>query len=207
MPEFTLTQLTPAEEVERLRRELEQAQARIDDLMTQLEVANASTTQAGDDLPGFWTTDLLLKRLDDELDRARRYDKQVCVLIMQIDGWEHIVRTHTPETGTIALRAMARMISQFMRRSDLAAEYAGDCFLIIMPETPLEGARTFGERLCQAAESLHVFDVSRSRVLLRASGGVAMGSRDTLTRDSLLLSVKDRLAQAQLSGGGCICSG
>ena len=204
----TATEIQPqAEEIERLKQELKHAQERIDALPAQVELAAGLVTQPGEQRPGFMTKETLLKRLDEELDRVRRYDKQVCLLLLGIEGWDELRRQHTPDVASHVLRASGRMISQFMRRSDMAAELEDGRFLLMMPETGLEGGHVFGDRLCQAVEGLQVLDDKHGRILLRASGGIVQGSRDTLTRDSLLLLAGDALRQAQKQGGGRVCGG
>lgn len=186
---------SPAAEIDRLKQELAAAQARIDSLVAQLELGAGTITHPGEERPGFLPADALLRRLDEELDRARRYDKQLCVLLLKLDGWESIRARHTPQVTAEILRATGRMISQYMRRSDLAASLEDSRFLILMPETSLAGGQAFGERLCQAVEALQVFNEHRERILLRANVGLAQGNRETLTRDSLMILAEDALGK------------
>jgi diguanylate cyclase (GGDEF)-like protein len=202
----TAGEASAAQEIERLRHELAAAQGKIDSLIAQLEVAGALNTQAGEERPGFMPLETALRRLDEELDRVRRYDKHVGVLLLAIDGWDEIRRRQTSETANNTQRAVGRMISQLMRRSDYAAQQDEGRFLILMPETGPEGARAFGERLCQAVEALQATDDMRCRMLLRASGGLTTGNRETLTRDSLLMQTADALHAAQRAGGGRVVS-
>ena len=115
----------------------------------------------------------LTLRLTAELERARRYDSVLSLLLIDIDHFKRINDTHGHLVGDDVLREVARLLTTAVRSVDLVARYGGEEFVIVLPETGLEGALIFAERVReQIAE--HEFAGSGGRALqLTASIGVA----------------------------------
>lgn len=115
----------------------------------------------------------LTTRLAAEMERVRRYDSVVTMLMVDIDHFKNINDTHGHLVGDDVLRGVAALLQRAVRSVDLVARYGGEEFVVVLPETPLEGARVFAERIReQMAE--HAFANRSGRPLrLTASIGVA----------------------------------
>jgi len=115
----------------------------------------------------------LVARLAAELDRARRYDSVVSLLMIDLDHFKQVNDTHGHLAGDEVLREAAALFSAAVRSVDLVARYGGEEFVIVLPETRHDGATIFAERLREQIEA-HRFPVVGSKVLqLTASIGVA----------------------------------
>jgi two-component system cell cycle response regulator len=127
------------------------SQLRIKDLNDSLQKANARLKELVDidDLTGLFNMRSLYKRLDFELDRARRYGRSVAVIMMDLDHFKRVNDQHDHLFGSFVLTEVGKMIRENIRKVDFGARYGGDEFLVVLTEINLEGATTFANRLRQ----------------------------------------------------------
>ena len=92
------------------------------------------------------------RRLAHEWKRARRYERTLGVLLLDVDGLKHMNDTEGHGAGDALLRSVADRIATDIREPDLAARLAGDEFVVLCPETPLEGMQQFGAKLEERLE-------------------------------------------------------
>jgi two-component system, cell cycle response regulator len=127
------------------------SQLRIKDLNDNLQKANARLKELVDidDLTGLFNMRSLYKRLDFELDRARRYGRSVAVIMMDLDHFKRVNDQHDHLFGSFVLTEVGKMIRENIRKVDFGARYGGDEFLVVLTEISLEGATVFANRLRQ----------------------------------------------------------
>lgn len=127
------------------------SQLRIKDLNDSLKKANDRLKELVDidDLTGLFNMRSLYRRLDFELDRARRYGRSVAVIMMDLDHFKRVNDQHDHLFGSFVLTQVGKMIRDNIRKVDFAARYGGDEFLVVLTEIGLEGATTFANRLRQ----------------------------------------------------------
>lgn len=125
------------------------SQLRIKDLHDSLKRANDRLKELVDidDLTGLFNMRSLYKRLDSELDRARRYNRSVAVIMMDLDHFKKVNDQHDHLFGSHVLQMVGRLIRENIRKVDFAARYGGDEFLVCLTEIGVEGALTFANRL------------------------------------------------------------
>jgi two-component system cell cycle response regulator len=115
----------------------------------------------------------LLDRLTAEVDRARRFNSSLSLLLLDVDHFKQINDTAGHLAGDAALRQLGALLEDAIRKVDIVARYGGEEFVAILPETAAEGGIIFAERLREriAAQS---FDVGIGRpVRLTVSIGIA----------------------------------
>ena len=124
-------------------------QLRIKDLNDNLKRANERLRELVDidDLTGLFNMRSLYKRLDSELDRARRYNRSVGVLMMDLDNFKRVNDEHDHLFGSFVIKEVGKIIRDNIRKVDFAARYGGDEYLVVLTEIGLEGATTFSNRL------------------------------------------------------------
>lgn len=129
-------------------------QLRIKDLNDNLRRANERLKELVDidDLTGLFNMRSLYKRLDFELERARRYNRSVCVLMMDLDYFKRVNDQHDHLFGSFVIKEVGKMIRDNIRKVDFAARYGGDEYLVVLTEITLEGAETFAKRLLRKIE-------------------------------------------------------
>lgn len=94
----------------------------------------------------FWTT------LDSEIARASRYGRVLSLAMMDVDHFKRFNDSHGHVAGDRTLREVAHVLRSHSRVHDTPARYGGEEFAIILPETDLEGAFVFAEKIRQAVE-------------------------------------------------------
>jgi two-component system cell cycle response regulator len=114
----------------------------------------------------------LFEALDKELIRARRYDRQLSLLIFDIDYFKNINDQYGHLAGDHVLRELARIVQERIRRDEVFARYGGEEFVIVLPETGTHGALVFAERMRQRIQQFPCGDATMP-VRVTVSIGVA----------------------------------
>jgi len=86
-------------------------------------------------------------RLEDAFEHARRYDRPLSLVLVDIDHFKVINDTHGHDAGDRVLRRVADVLGEGSRHSDFVARIGGEEFAVLLPETPLFEAMQFGEKL------------------------------------------------------------
>ena len=96
-----------------------------------------------------------------EIARAQRYGRPLSLLFVDADHFKSLNDSHGHPVGDAALRRIGEILTGVVRASDLtvrldgtpfAVRYGGEEFVLILPETPLDGALVVGERVRRAVE-------------------------------------------------------
>jgi diguanylate cyclase (GGDEF)-like protein len=141
-----------------------------DELIMAREALREQATRDG--LTHLWNRTSILQHLEQELSRASRNGSSLALLMADLDHFKQINDTHGHQVGDSVLRQAAGRMSQAVRRHDAIGRYGGEEFLIVLPESNLDGAVAQAERLreAMAAEGFHVDDLF---LHVTASFGVA----------------------------------
>jgi two-component system, cell cycle response regulator len=132
----------------------------------------------------------LTERITAEMERARRYDSTLALLMIDIDHFKKVNDTYGHLVGDDVLRDVGQLLLETIRGSDIVARYGGEEFLMLLPETDDAGAETFAERIREAI-SRHEFNAAAGTALmLTASIGIAVFPAARIE------SVEDLLARA-----------
>lgn len=130
------------EVINRQNRELRKLLCRITEQNDELERI-AST----DPLTGITNRRLFLEALESEIIRTLRYGGTLSLIMFDIDHFMQVNDTWGYATGDIVLREIAHETSNFLRKTDIAARYDGEKFIVLLPETNLTGVQTIANRL------------------------------------------------------------
>lgn len=123
-----------------------------------------------------------------------RYEQPFALMILDIDHFKRVNDEHGHLYGDQTLQAVARVLDETARDTDIVARYGGEEFVVVMPHTMLEGASTFADRVRAAIES---------SVGLTVSGGVAQ-ALDGDSPQTLLSRADEALYAAKAAGRNCI---
>ncbi|MBU8932732.1 MAG: GGDEF domain-containing protein [candidate division Zixibacteria bacterium] len=100
-----------------------------------------------DGLTGLANQRYFRRRLDEEIQRAKRYDRKLAFIIFDLDGLKATNDTYGHLAGDAVLKQMGGILRRSIRAIDIIARYGGDEFCIIMPETDATTCLKFMERL------------------------------------------------------------
>lgn len=105
-----------------------------------------------DELTGIANRRALIKELEIRISEARRYHKELSVLLFDIDGFKDINDKHGHLTGDAILKRLTRICQSWLRNPDYIGRYGGEEFMVICPNTTIGGAKTLAERIRTAIE-------------------------------------------------------
>ena len=112
-------------------------------------------------------------RLVAELERVRRYNSPLTMLMIDLDHFKLVNDTYGHLVGDEVLRGIGMILQRSVRSVDMVARYGGEEFVIVLPETGETGAVAFAERIRQRVEQ-HNFEAARSStVRVTVSVGVS----------------------------------
>ena len=155
-------------------------------------------------------TDLANRRrfreaLRTEVARSQRNGTPLSLLLADLDGFKRVNDEHGHQVGDEVLYAIARLIEDRVRATDIAARLGGDEFAILLPDTPLTGATALAEKLRAALHDEHRQPQLRSITASFGAAALQAGADgDDLLRnaDAALYSAKgsgrDRIVTAEL---------
>lgn len=131
-----------------------------------------------------------------EMKRARRYKRDLSVLLMTIDRFEALSSEHGTAFGDEAIRVAVTACQNSIRDSDYLGRLADIEFAILLPETPLEGAKIVAERIRDEVlrSNLMVGDV---KIAVTTSISIASKADTDETIDSILLRAFNALKSAK----------
>lgn len=126
------------------------------------------------------------RRFEDVLRRefavTRRYGTPLCCLMLDIDHFKRINDLYGHDAGDKVLCGVANRFTRRLREVDLAARYGGEEFVILLPQTPKEGARIVAERMSEFIRRQD-FEFEDGSTSVTASIGIA-DSRDIIDEDT-----------------------
>lgn len=172
------------------KRILKQLNQKLQDYNTQLEELLVT-----DKLTGLYNRHKLDDTLISELIQFKRYQTPPSIIIMDIDFFKSVNDTYGHQVGDEVLKDVANLSKNAIRSSDILGRWGGEEFLIICPETDLEGTYILAEKLRIILESHEFVNVGNKT----ASFGVTtatIGASD----DDLIVQADDALYKAKIKG-------
>jgi diguanylate cyclase (GGDEF)-like protein len=117
------------------------------------ELETRANTDGLTGLPNRRAFDEMLTR---EISQAKRQDKPLSVMLMDVDHFKRFNDTYGHQAGDLVLQQVAAAIRSTVRKADFPARYGGEEFVVIMPFTPPGGAKIAAERARAAVEATTV---------------------------------------------------
>jgi diguanylate cyclase (GGDEF)-like protein len=171
-------------------QQLEEYQLRLEGVITQLEQMALT-----DPLTGVRNRGAFQQRLDDEIERAKRYHLPLSLMLLDVDRFKQFNDTFGHPAGDEALKTVAQLLQRQVRHNDLVARYGGEEFVIILVNMSNVGAYILAERIRRAIE----IAPWRQRKVT-ASIGIATFDEAAMDSSSLLDAADKALYQAKTNG-------
>jgi|GEM_PF-888229 len=144
-----------------------------------------------DPLTGLYNHRYFQETLKQEFVRSRRYQKPLSLMIIDIDHFKRFNDNFGHLVGDKVLIYVGKIFENSVReRIDTVARYGGEEFGVLIPETPLSGAKNLAERIRSAVESEPMRDEA-SELRVTVSIGVACTTKTHCEKQSDLIQAAD----------------
>ena len=154
-----------------------------------------------DELTGLSNHRRFRQILAKEVERARRFDRPLSVVLLDLDDFKEINDSHGHLQGDRVLREVGRVLRSESREVDEPARYGGEEFAIALPETRVDGAIEVGERIRKRLEGVRLpLDGTSGEITIRASVGVAGTPEQAPEVETLVESADQALYRAKQQG-------
>lgn len=139
------------------------------------------------------------QKFGEEIERSRRYKHSILVAMIDVDHFKTFNDMEGHVFGDEALKKIAQLFTSNLRKTDVLGRYGGEEFILMLPETPLEGGIEKCERLRTLIETT-TFQGKKEAAYLTVSFGVAIYPQDADTPEALVKAADQALYQAKEFG-------
>jgi diguanylate cyclase (GGDEF)-like protein/PAS domain S-box-containing protein len=158
-----------------------------------------------DALTGLYNRRYLEESLNRELHRANRANRNVSLVMLDLDHFKHFNDTFGHQVGDILLKEVAGVIKSRMRAGDLACRYGGEEFSLIFAEVDTGGARTCVESIRETIKHLSLHNRGQTLGTITVSAGIATFPAHGANAEDLIRAADEALYRAKKAGRDCIC--
>ncbi len=146
-----------------------------------------------------------MNELEKEHARSERYRAKYSVIFCDVDHFKNYNDTNGHPAGDVALKTVAKIIQESIRKTDLCARYGGEEFVVLCPNTSKEEALILAEKLRKAVES-HSFPHGKKQPLgkVTISMGVASYPDQGVTAKEVLQSADKCVYASKRNGRNCV---
>ncbi|MDD4912110.1 MAG: diguanylate cyclase [Sideroxydans sp.] len=146
-----------------------------------------------------------LGQAETELARTLRYDRDLSILMIDIDHFKQVNDTYGHKVGDIVLQKFASVCRATLRNIDIIGRIGGEEFAVLLPEAGQEQAMDAAERLCAALAVAQVkLDSGLPLHFTVSLGVVTLEEKDT-NIDTLLNQADQALYRAKSQGRNQVC--
>jgi len=142
----------------------------------------------------------LEETLEREIQRAARKGLPLGVIMLDIDHFKRYNDTLGHAMGDLLLQELGKLLSNQIRRSDIACRYGGDEMVLILPEASLKTTRQRAEQLRNEVQILHLEQIIHAPETITISQGVAVYPDHGASGEALLKSADSALYRAKNEG-------
>ncbi len=127
------------------------------------EVSRLAVT---DQLTGLYNRYYIFNKLNEEIKRAKRFGKNFCVILLDVDNFKNINDEFGHDVGDLVLFEVAEVLRDMTRSVDTVGRLGGEEFIVICPNTDIVGGKITAEKIRSSIQGLHVPDVGKITVSL-----------------------------------------
>lgn len=155
-----------------------------------------------DGLTGIFNRRFFELRIGEEIERARRYETGMAVIMADIDQFKRLNDEFGHLLGDEVLRQVSSIFHQQVRKIDVVCRYGGEEFAILLTQINAHQALSIAEKLRRLVETWQFPGVPRA---ITISAGVAAFPTDGRTRDEIVRAADQALYSAKQSGRNKVC--
>lgn len=143
--------------------------------------------------------------LENELDAAKKENRKVSAIMVDVDHFKEINDTYGHIVGDHVLTIFAQTVMKCIRKTDIIARYGGDEFIVILPNTDTETAKAVAERIREDVAGTYIPPADGVRVSsIQCSVGISTYPVHCDNKYSLIKTSDLALYMAKRSGRNCI---
>ncbi len=157
-----------------------------------------------DALTGLYNRRAYQDRVNETIANLQRYKVPASLMICDIDFFKKINDAHGHKVGDLALKKLAGLLVERLRKNDIISRYGGEEFAVILPHTDLDGAVIAGEGI-RSYIAKSVFSYKGQPIPLTISVGISAFNKDD-TPDTVFERADHALYLAKKSGRNIIKS-
>jgi diguanylate cyclase (GGDEF)-like protein len=154
-----------------------------------------------DGLTGIFNRRYFELRIEEELERARRFNSGMAVIMVDIDQFKRLNDEFGHLLGDEVLRQVSSIFSQQLRKIDVVCRYGGEEFAVLLSQTSQQHALGVAEKLRRMVDTWQFPGVPRSVTI---SAGVATCPDHGSTREELVKAADAGLYAAKQAGRNCV---
>lgn len=121
-----------------------------------------------------------------EIDRVRRYQRNVVLIMIDLDHFKKVNDTYGHLVGDAVLTDIGKILRFQCRQSDIPVRWGGEEFVVLLPETELSGGCILAERIRQAIEG-HEFESVASMTASLGIAGLSPSGQELIKRADMAL--------------------
>ena len=168
-------------------------------LETMWEIEEVTRRARTDQLTGLANRRHFDEQITRVLAETDRFGGSASLVVADIDYFKAVNDTYGHDGGDVVLQSVAQTFQDGVRNVDTCARYGGEEIAVLLPQTGLDGARDFAERLRKAIEG-RVVSHSGREISVTASFGVATYPESVPNHDGLFAAADRALYQAKAEG-------
>ena len=155
-----------------------------------------------DELTGLFNHRRFQEVIAAEVERTRRFDQELGLIMLDIDNFKRVNDTYGHLQGDLVLREVAHALRESSREIDEPARYGGEEMAVALPQTGLEGAYEFAERVRQRIEALQIalLDGDGTLRVTASFGAASLPHSARIDKDALVAAADAALYRAKRSG-------
>ncbi len=155
-----------------------------------------------DELTGLFNHRRFQEVMAAEVERTRRFGQELGLIMLDLDDFKRVNDTYGHLQGDMVLREVARVLRESSREIDEPARYGGEEMAVALPQTGLQGAYDFAERVRHRIESLQL-PLLEGEGTLRVTasfGAASLPHSAKVDKDALVAAADAALYRAKRSG-------
>lgn len=152
-----------------------------------------------DGLTQIYNKRYFIETVQREIGRARRYGRDLSLIMFDIDLFKNINDTFGHLAGDFILKLLAQLIKANIRREDILARYGGEEFVIILPEISHSNALLIAEKIRRLVEEAE-FKFEETNIPVTVSLGVSTLNDEFQTESDFIKNADTRMYEAKRAG-------
>lgn len=132
-----------------------------------------------------------------------RHKEPFTLLMLDIDHFKKVNDTYGHLGGDAVLKALGKLINQFIRKSDLVGRFGGEEFIFLLPKSNLQGGKLVACRLKDEINDLSVQFQEHSIKFTASIGGTIYHPGDNTSLEALIQKADNALYRAKNQGRNC----